>query len=171
MAGNAHPIKHAGMTAAFAAAVLGIVANLLTSGFTVDVVNGAVDSLTNLDPKDPQVYFTVGTVFLATAPLVLGALASVVLLVEGRKHGSLGYSHLFGLIAIWLLVGHASASFIPHATAQQLPASSGNPFVLLTRAVVWAAQPYGALLAAQGILLGLIAAGSFYLYQDRAEKA
>jgi hypothetical protein len=53
MAESAHPIKHVGMTVAFAAAVLGIVADLLASGLTVNVVNNAVDALSNLDPEDP----------------------------------------------------------------------------------------------------------------------
>jgi hypothetical protein len=166
-----HPIKHAGMTVAFAAAVLGILADLLASGLTVDVVNNAVDALSSLDPEDPKAYFTVGMVFMATAPLVLGAIGSVVIVVEQhRQSGSVGYGTLFGLIVLWWVVGQVSATFIPGALTRQAPAGGGTPPELLFRAVVWAAQPYGVVLAVQGIVLGLIAAGSYYVYQQRAKS-
>jgi hypothetical protein len=152
---------------AAAAAAVSLIANLAVSGFTVDLV---IDAVNVAKPSQATVQdvVTVATVFGASAPLVLAALACFIIHKETELRG---IPEIFAFAAVWYLAGWISyAVLFPGedsvaAAAGTEPLGSTPPAVLL-RAILWALTPYGAVLAGQGITMGVLAGFGYLHFTD-----
>lgn len=161
--------NHVGRAVAVAAAGVGLVADYVVSGLTVEAVsNAAVKASGSAEVAD---YFTVWTVFVATAPLCLALIISVALLVEFQPWH---YGHLLAITIIWYVAGGISQGAADpadvYAGTSAAPAATGNPYLNLGRLISWTAEPYGPILAFQGLIVGGVAAAAYYLWRERVRQ-
>jgi hypothetical protein len=158
-------LRDAGYLIAAAAAAVSLIANLAVSGFTVDLV---VDAVNAAKPSQATVQdvVTVATVFGASAPVVLAVLACFIIHKETELRG---IPEILAFAAVWYSAGWISYTVLFPGEGSVAVVAGSTPPALLLRSILWALTPYGAVLAGQGIAVG-VAAGIGYLHFTNPER-
>jgi hypothetical protein len=161
------------LSATIALAALAL--DFFASGFTAANIQSALDAA-----KDPSAsaagVFTVGRVFIASAPIVLAVIVSVLVYEYGRRERWSDSGVWVGVLAVWGCAVLASGWFVNPASAAVANAGAtqgahGPPGVYFAELIgKWIFTAYGGRLAAQGLIVGFVAVVVFAYYTEKWKK-
>lgn len=169
--------KRYGKAVSVSVGLAALLCDFIASGFTVSNVSDAIDAMHELSGSLAN-YFTVFTIFFATAPIVLGVLVSGWLIhyILFTRNGNVGSWAYWVLAGVWLIAISISARVmhppgLSSAEGLALPRGSfflGSLFLFEFR---WIFTAYGIILALQGLVIGLVAVGAKAYFSWKWERA
>ncbi|MBV1856426.1 hypothetical protein [Catellatospora tritici] len=154
-------------------ALAALAANFVASGFTADNVQSGLDAVQGGPSASAEDIFTVGTVFVASAPIVLAVIASALVYQHGSREKWTGNGLVGGILAVWVGAVLLSGAFVSPASAAVANAAAargvqGPPaFAVAQLLGKWIFTAYGVKLTFQGLAVGIVAVLVFLYFTDK----
>lgn len=146
--------------------------DLVASGLTPGLVNSGVNAaLSRKVEAGAEDWFTVGSIFMATAPVVLAVIAAAFWIYSEKLQG---YSALVAVTACF-----AAAAVVTNAVigtqlgaqsvyaANTAASTAPGPFRALGWLFQYFATAYGSVLFVQGLVVGSVAVLAWFYYNEK----